>query len=171
MSLDKQIKAIKEIHSEFKKAGVKHRPIIVGKFALTLYTQGMYPANIISLLYPDLPLLEKILTELGYKKFADLWIRDDINVEVSKDFYLLTGTINQIEVDREEILNVISIEDLIVDMMKFCVEGDEIVCELVKMIIRSYYQFIDFHYLYQRITDKRMIPFIKEYKKSAEGVK
>lgn len=171
MSLHKQIKAIKEIYSEFKKAGVKHQPIIVGKFALTVYTQGMYPANIISLLYPDLPLLEKILTHLGYKKFADLWIRDDINIEVSKDFYLLTGTINQIEVDREEILNVISLEDLIVDMMKFCVEGDDVVCELVKMLIKSYYKALDFHYLYQRITDKRMIPFLKEYKKLSEGVK
>ncbi|MEJ5173397.1 MAG: 6-carboxyhexanoate--CoA ligase [Hydrogenothermaceae bacterium] len=169
MSLDKQIKAIKEIHSEFRRAGVRHRPIIVGKFALTVYTQGMYPANIISLLYPDLPLLEKILTEIGYKKFADLWIKDDINIEVSKDFYLLTGSLNQIEVDGEEILNVISLEDLIVDMMRFCVEGDEVVCELVKMLIKSYYKALDFHYLYQRVRDKRMIPFLKEYKKLAEG--
>lgn len=144
MSLEKQIQAIKEINREFKKAGEKHQPIIVGKFALTIYTQGMYPANIISLLYPDIPILEKILTELGYKRFGDLWIRDEINVEVSKDFYLLTGTLNQIEVDGEQILNVISLEDLIVDMMKFCVEGDDIVCELIKMMIKSYFNFWTF---------------------------
>lgn len=169
MSLEKQIQAIKEINREFKKAGEKHQPIIIGKFALTIYTQGMYPANIISLLYPDIPVLEKILAELGYKKFGDLWIREDINVEVSKDFYLLTGTLNQIEVDGEQILNVISLEDLIVDMMKFCVEGDDVVCELIKMLIKSYFNFLDFHYLYQRVTDKRMIPKIKEFKKIAEG--
>lgn len=169
MSLDKQIQAIKEIYREFKKAGEKHRPIIVGKFALTVYTQGMYPANIISLLYPDIPTLEKVLSEVGYKKFGHLWLKDDINVEVSKDFHLLTGTLNQIEVDGELIINVISIEDLILDMMMFCIEGDEVVCELVKMMVKSYYNFIDFHYLYQRVVDKRFIPKLKEYKKLAEG--
>lgn len=169
MSLDRQIKAIKEIYREFKKAGEKHQPIIVGKFALTVYTQGMYPANIISLLYPDVPVLEKILSELGYKKFADLWLKDDINIEVSKDFELLTGTLNQIEVDGELIINVISLEDLMLDMMKFCVEGDEVVCQLVRMLVKSYYNFLDFHYLYQRVRDKRFIPVLKEYKKQAEG--
>ncbi|WP_297890168.1 6-carboxyhexanoate--CoA ligase [Sulfurihydrogenibium sp.] len=167
--LDKQIKAIKEIYKEFDKAKVKHKPIIVGKFALTVYTQGLYPANIISLLYPDLPLLENVLSNLGYQKFGDLWLKDDINVEVSKDFYLLTGTLNQIEVDKEEIFNVLSLEDLILDMMKHCVEGDDLVCELVKMIVKSYYKAIDFHYLYQRITDRRFIPRIKEFKKEAEA--
>lgn len=170
MTLERQIEAIKEIDREFKNAGQKHKPIIVGKFALTVYTQGMYPANIISLLYPDIPVLERVLAELGYQKFGDLWIRGEINVEVSKDFYLLTGMLNQIEVDGSFILNVISLEDLIVDMMRFCIEGDDIVCELIKMIIKSYIKFLDFHYLYQRTTDKRMIPKIKEFKKIAEGV-
>lgn len=168
MNLDKQIQAIKEIYREFKKAGEKHQPIIVGKFALTVYTQGMYPANIISLLYPDIPFLEKILTELGYKKFADLWLKDDINIEVSREFELLTGTLNQIEVDGELVINVLSLEDLILDMMNFCVEGDDVVCELVKMLIKSYYNFIDFHYLYQRTRDRRFIPVLKEYKKQVE---
>lgn len=169
MSLDKQIEAIKEIYTQFRKAGEKHQPIVVGKFALTVYTQGMYPANIISLLYPDVPLLERVLSELGYKKFGDLWVRGDINVEVSKDFHLLTGSLNRIEVDREDIINVLSLEDLILDMMVFCVEGDDLVCDLVKMIVRSYYEFLDFHYLYQRVRDKRFIPKIKEFKKMAEG--
>lgn len=167
--LDKQIKAVKEIYREFDKLKVKHKPIIVGKFALTIYTQGFYPANIISLLYPDFPLLEKVLSELGYQRFGDLWLKDDINIEINKDFYLLTGTLNQIEVDKEEILNVISLEDLILDMMRYCIEGDDLVCDLVKMIIKSYYKALDFHYLYQRITDRRFIPKIKEFKKEAEA--
>jgi hypothetical protein len=167
--LNRQIKAIKEIYTEFDRHKEKHKPIIVGKFALTVYTQGMYPANIISLLYPDIPLLEKVLAELGYQKFGDLWLKDDINVEVSKDLYLFTGTLNQIEVDGDYILNVISLEDLILDMMKYCVEGDDLVCDLVKMIIKSYYRVLDFHYIYQRIIDKRFIPKIKEFKKEAEA--
>ncbi|MCX7738519.1 MAG: 6-carboxyhexanoate--CoA ligase [Hydrogenothermaceae bacterium] len=169
MSLDKQIKAIREIYNQFDRAGEKHQPIIVGKFALTVYTQGMYPANIISLLYPDVPLLERILAELEYKRFGDIWIRNEINVEVSKDFHLLTGSLNRIEVDREQIINVLSLEDLLLDMMIYCVEGDDLVCEMIRMMIKSYYSFIDFHYLYQRVKDKRFIPKIKEFKKSAEG--
>ncbi|HEV09326.1 MAG TPA: 6-carboxyhexanoate--CoA ligase, partial [Sulfurihydrogenibium azorense] len=80
-----------------------------------------------------------------------------------------TGTLNQIEVDGDYILNVISLEDLILDMMKYCVEGDDLVCDLVKMIVKSYYRVLDFHYIYQRITDKRFIPKIKEFKKEAEA--
>jgi len=171
LSLDKQIQAIKEIYREYKRAGEKTRPVIVGKFALSVYTQGMYPANMISLLHPDLIFLEKVLSNLGYKKFGDLWLKDDITIEVNKDFHLLTGMLNQIEVDGEEILNVISLEDLILDMMKFCAEGDDIVCELVRMIIKSYYNALDFHYIYQNIKDRRFIPKLKEYKKEAEELK
>jgi hypothetical protein len=53
----------------------------------------MYPANMISLLHPDLIFLEKVLSNLGYKKFGDLWLKDDITIEVSKDFHLLTGNV------------------------------------------------------------------------------
>lgn len=168
MNLDKQIESIKEIYREFKKRNIRHKPIIVGKFALTVYTHGLYPANTISLLYPDIPTLESILSELGYKKFADLWLKDDINIEVSKDFFMLTGALNQIEVDKEEIINVLSLEDLIIDMLKQCVEGDDVTCKLVETLVKSYHNVVDFHYLYQRITDKRMIPIVKDYKKSAE---
>lgn len=170
MSLDKQINAIKEVYREYEKAGEKTRPVIVGKFALTVYTQGMYPANIISLLHPDIVFLEKVLSNLGYKKFGDLWLRDDINIEVSKDFKLITGILNQIEVDKEEVFNVLSLEDLILDMMVYCVEGDDFVCDLIKLIVKSYYKVLDFHYIYQKINDRRFIPKLKAFKKEAEEI-
>ncbi|EDP74183.1 6-carboxyhexanoate--CoA ligase [Hydrogenivirga sp. 128-5-R1-1] len=163
--LDKQIKAIKQIYSEVEKAGYKIKPIIVGKFALTVYTQGMYPANIISFLFPDLNLMHKILKELGYELVGDFWTKDDIVVEISKNFELIPeGTFNQIEADGT-IINVISIEDLLVDMMKQCLEGDEITCDLIKMIVKSYKKAIDFHNIYRKLKDKRAITRFREYQK------
>ncbi|GAB6072829.1 hypothetical protein JCM14244_12060 [Venenivibrio stagnispumantis] len=163
MSLDKQITALKEINKQIRKLKSKE-PIIVGKFALTVYTQGMYPANIISLLHPDIHLLQQALRELGYTQFGDLWLKDDINVEISKDFELITGNFNQIQIE-DEIINVLSLEDLIADMMKYCLEGDDLVCDLIKMLIKSYEKFIDFHYLYGRLKDKRAVSFIKNIKR------
>jgi hypothetical protein len=163
--IEKQIKAIKEIYFEVEKAGYKIKPIIVGKFALTVYTQGMYPSNMISLLFPDLNLLSKILKELGFEQIGDFWTKDDIVVEISKNFELIPeGKFNQIEVDKT-IINVISIEDLLIDMMKQCVEGDETVCDLIKMIIKSYKKFIDFHEIYRKLKDKRAVIKFKEYQK------
>ncbi len=163
--LDRQIKAIKQIYSEVEKAGYKIKPIIVGKFALTVYTQGMYPANMISLLFPDLNLMHKILKELGYERVGDFWTKDDIVVEISKNFELIPeGTFNQIEADGV-IINVISLEDLLIDMMKQCIEGDEMTCDLIKLLVKSYKKVIDFHNIYRKLKDKRAVIKFKEFQR------
>ncbi|ACO04356.1 MAG TPA: 6-carboxyhexanoate--CoA ligase [Persephonella sp.] len=163
--LDSQINAIKEIYREIKKAGSRIQPVVVGKFALTVYTQGMYPAGNISLLFPDLNLLKKVLKELGYQSMGDFWVRGDIAVEVSRKFEIIPfGTFNRIEVDGE-IINVISVEDLLIDMMNECIAGDENVCNLIKMLVRSYGKAIDFHYIFQHIKNKKALIKFKEFKK------
>ncbi|NPA53774.1 MAG: 6-carboxyhexanoate--CoA ligase [Aquificae bacterium] len=163
--LDKQIQAIKEIYREIDKSKSRIQPVIIGKFALTVYTQGMYPANMISFLFPDIKLLTKVLKNLGYQPMGDFWTRGDIVVEVSKKFELIpTGTFNQIEVDGS-IINVISLEDLLIDMMRECLAGDETVCQLIETLIRSYKEAIDFHYIFQNLRNKKAVAKFKEYKK------
>ncbi|NPA12656.1 MAG: 6-carboxyhexanoate--CoA ligase [Aquificae bacterium] len=167
--LDKQINAIKEIYNQLKKAKSKILPVIVGKFALTVYTQGMYPAGNISLLFPDLQLLTQVLKDLGYQQMGDYWVKDDIAVEVSKKFELIPfGQFNQIEVDGF-VINVISLEDLLVDMMEQCVEGDETVCQLIQMLIKSYYPAIDFHHIFQNLKDKRYLIKFRQFQKEAKS--
>ena len=164
--LEEQIKAIKQINNEIKKAKYRVTPIIVGKFALTVYTQGMYPSNMIQLLFPDIQLLEKVLKNLGFEKMGDFFVKGDLVVEISKNFELIPeGTFNQIEVDGE-IINVISLEDLLIDMMRQCVEGDETVCDLIKMLIKSYYSAIDFHSIFRKAKDKRAIKKFREFQKT-----
>jgi hypothetical protein len=165
--LDAQIKAIKEIYTEIQKSKSRIQPVIVGKFALTVYTQGMYPANIISFLYPDIQLLTKILKELGYTQMGDFWTRGDIVVEISKKFEIIpTGTFNQIEVD-DFIINVVSLEDLLIDMMAECTAGDETVCDLIKMLIKSYEPALNFHYIFQNLKNKQSVIKFKQYRKEA----
>jgi hypothetical protein len=165
--LDNQIKALREIYREIKKSGTKIEPIILGKFALTVYTQGMYPSGNITLLYPDLELLYKVLKELGYEKLGDYWIRGDIAIEISKNFELIpVAKFNKIDVEDFQI-NVISLEHLLIDMMAQCVEGDFLVCDLIEMLMKSYFNFIDFHYLYKNLKDKR---FVKEFKRIREKI-
>lgn len=165
--LESQIKAIKEIYREIEKAGSRIQPVIVGKFALTVYTQGMYPANIISFLFPDMALLTKVLKELGYKQMGDFWTREDIVIEISKKFEIIpTGSFNQIEVDGQ-IINVVSIEDLLLDMMNECIAGDETVCELIKMLVKSYAPVLDFHYIYSNLKNKDAVIKFKNYRKEA----
>ncbi len=165
--LEKQIELVKTIYKEVEKANYRIKPIIVGKFALTIYTQGMYPSNMISLLFPDLNLLAKILKDLGFEKVGDFWVKDDLVVEISKKFHLIPeGTFNQIEVDGQ-IINVISIEDLLIDMMNQCVEGDETVCDLIKLMIKSYKRAINFHDIYKKLKDKRALIKFRQYQKLA----
>ena len=161
--LEKQIKAIKEIYGELDKANSNIKPVILGKFALTVYTQGLYPASNISLLFPDLNLLRKVLKELGYQHIGnDYWLKGDVAIEISKNFELIaTGKFNQFEVDGGTI-NVISLEDLLADMMNQCLEGDDTVCDLIKMLMKSYKNTIDFHYLYTGLKNKKAVVKFKK---------
>jgi len=161
--LEKQIQTLKDIYSKIEEKGYKIKPIITGKFALSVYTQGLYPASCISLLFPDINALHSVLKELGFSQIGDVYVKDDITVEVSKKFDLIpTGIFNQIEVDGI-IFNVISLEDLLVDMMSQCIEGDNTTCDLIKMLIKSYKQNIDFHHIYRNLKDKKAVIKFKEY--------
>ncbi len=162
--LDNQIKAIKEIYTELEKRKTKIQPVLIGKFALSVYTQGLYPANIISFLYPDIPLVQKVLTELGYKNEGDFWTKEDVVVEISKNFELITGKFNQIVVDDSFVINVLSLEDLLIDMMNECIAGDDLVCDIIKMLIKSYKKSIDFHYIFKNLKNKMAVIKFKEYK-------
>jgi hypothetical protein len=162
--LDKQIQAIKEIYKELEKEKTKIQPVIIGKFALSVYTQGLYPANIISFLYPDIPLLQKVLLDLGYKNEGDFWTKNEIVVEISKNFELITGKFNQIVVDDDFVINVISLEDLLIDMMNECMAGDDLVCDIIKMLVKSYKKSIDFHYIFKNLKNKMAVIKFKEYK-------
>ncbi len=163
-NLEKQIQALKELYREIRNRNQKVEPIIIGKFALTVYTQGMYPSSVISLLHPDLEFMIQVLKDLGYSPYGEFFTKDEITFEISKRFDLITGKFNQIEVDGT-IINVLSLEDLLIDMMRECVEGDETVCELIKMLIRSYRQVIDFHYIFMNTKDKRAIIKFKEFRR------
>ncbi len=163
--LNNQIYALKEIYREIEKAGSRIQPIIIGKFALTVYTQGLYPSGNISLLFPDLNLIKNVLKGLGYRNMGDFWIRKDIAVEISKKFEIIPfGTFNRIEVDGE-IINVISVEDLLIDMMNECIAGDDTVCDLIKLLIRSYGKSIDFHYIFQHLRNKKAVIKFKEFRR------
>ncbi len=167
--LDKQIKAIKEIYREIEKSKSRIQPVIIGKFALTVYTQGMYPSNMISFLFPDLKLLQKVLKNLGYSQMGDFWTRGDIVVEISKKFELIpTGTFNQIEVE-DFIINVISLEDLLIDMMNECIAGDETVCQLIETLIRTYGKAINFHYIFQNLRNKKAVAKFKSFKRLTQN--
>ena len=161
--LNKQIEAIKELYREIRKRKQKVEPIIVGQFALTVYTQGLYPSNVISLLYPDIQFLVNILKDLGYERTGNIFSKEDVVFEISNKFELITGKFNQIEVDGE-IINVISLEDLLIDMMNECIRGDEQVCEVIKVLIKSYRQVIDFHYIFMNTKDKKAIIKFKEFR-------
>ncbi len=162
--LDNQIQAIKEIYRELEKRKTKIQPVIIGKFALSVYTQGLYPANIISFLYPDIPLLQKVLSDLRYKNEGDFWTKDEIVIEISKNFELITGKFNQIYADGDFVINVISLEDLLIDMMNECVAGDDLVCDIIKMLIKSYKKSLDFHYIFQNLKNKMAVIKFKEFK-------
>jgi len=163
-ALDKQIEAIKQLYKEIRNRKQKVEPIIIGKFALTVYTQGMYPSPVISLLHPDIEFMTHLLKDLGYKPSGNIFSKNDINFEISNRFDLITGKFNQIEVDGT-VINVLSLEDLLIDMMNECINKDETVCELIKMLIRSYKKAIDFHYIFMNTKDKRAVIKFKEFRR------
>ncbi len=164
--LEEQLKAIKEIYREIKKAGSKIEPILMDKFALTVYTQGMYPTSNISLLFPDLELLYKVLKELGYSQLESFWVRGDIIIEINEKFEIIpTAKFNKIEIE-DFYINVLSLEDLMLDMIKQCLEGDLLVCDLIKMLIKSYQGYIDFHYIYRNCKTKQEVSKFNELRKA-----
>jgi hypothetical protein len=102
--------------------------------------------------------------ELGYKNEGDFWTKNEIVVEISKNFELITGKFNQIVVDDDFVINVISLEDLLIDMMNECMAGDDLVCDIIKMLVKSYKKSIDFHYIFKNLKNKMAVIKFKEYK-------
>ncbi|NPA58307.1 MAG: 6-carboxyhexanoate--CoA ligase [Aquificae bacterium] len=162
--LERQVSALREVYREIGKAGSKILPVVVGKFALTVYTQGLYPAPTISLLFPDVNLLKQVLSGLGYSNMGNFWERDGVVFEISNDYHIIpSATFNQVQVE-DFTINVVSVEDLLVDMMNQCVAGDQVVCDLIEMVLRSYLPYIDFHQIYKNSKSKQAVAKFKQLK-------
>ena len=49
-------------------------------------------------------------------------------------------------------------------MMNECVMGDDLVCDIIKMLIKSYKKSIDFHYIFKNLKNKEAVIKFKKYK-------
>ncbi len=106
---------------EFKKRGGRE-PIVVGGFALEIYTQGSYTTGDIDI-KASRDLLEKILTEWGFTKKGRVWFNEEMDIYIDwlgsnlEEGNEAEKRVNTIIIEKDLEIKIISFEDLIIDRL------------------------------------------------------
>lgn len=96
-------------------------PILVGGFALELYTEGGYSTGDVDLALPSGPVVDAAFSDLGFTKRERFWVRPDLDLyfEAPAPAGLPgeTAPRTDLEVDGMRVV-VIGIEDLLLDRLR-----------------------------------------------------
>lgn len=133
----------------FEGKGLK--PVLVGGFAVEIYTQSHYTTYDIDFVMAGYEQATDILNELGFIKEGRTWYCERLNTVVEIPDNHLAGDperIVEVHLSNAMKVNVIGIEDLIIDRLQACVHwrsGED--CEWAERLFVTHKERIDLEYL------------------------
>jgi len=96
-------------------------PILVGGFALEVYTEGGYATADVDLALPSGPEVDAAFSDLGFEKRGRFWVRPELELyfeaPAPPDLPGETAARTELEVDGLRVV-VLGVEDLLVDRMR-----------------------------------------------------
>ena len=115
--LDRRLLALAIITECLSEARIT--PILVGGAAVAFYTLGGYATEDIDLVMPSVPIVNDVLTELGFSKIGRHWLREDIDIVLEAPSSTLHGDLpHVVEVAINDLrVYVVGVEDLIIDRL------------------------------------------------------
>ena len=129
----------------------KEMPIVIGGCALSYYSREVYFTSDIDLAYSDTEALNNVLEEIGFRVEGRYWINDKLKMALEVPTSVLAGEDAPkeiVEFDEGLKCKIIGVEDIIIDRLNACKHWkSEIDCEMVELLMRHYFQEIDWDYL------------------------
>ena len=151
-------------------------PIIVGGSALEIYISPFYVSGDIDFVFSNRNAFEETIFSTGlFKKLGKNYISENLGLFIEIVDDELHGSfekIKEIEVDIEGQIykiNVIGLEDLIIDRLNACVHwNSKSDCEMVKILLNSYKNELDFKYLLKKAEEELTLDRLKNFLKELE---
>jgi hypothetical protein len=130
------------------------KSIVVGGFAVELYTQNSYMTQDIDLVFARSDIANKILLDLGFEREGKSWYHSELQLSVE----IPADMLHDADYDRVIKLNlkngdsvyVIGIEDIILDRLRACIHWKSTSdCEWAYRIFKTHEERLDIDYLVQ----------------------
>jgi hypothetical protein len=131
---------------------VNIRPIIVGGFAVELYTAGSYSTMDIDLVLSGYQEAGHLLEQVGFIKHTGRhWYDDKLDMAIEVPGSVLAGSldkITEIELDNRQSIYMIGVEDLVLDRLRaFAYWGSTSDGEWAERLVQASKNDVDFDYM------------------------
>lgn len=168
-SLQRRIGVVAVLTEALKK--YKITPVIVGGFAVELWTMGKYATLDIDLIADGITEYASVLHDLGFSNKGGVWIYPDTDIIIEFPKPPLDGDYARLQplAFQDYQLYVLGIEDIILDRVsaaKFW--GDLASKEWAIFLLAAHYQKIDWDYCEKLVREKLIGDVFQEVKDEAE---
>jgi hypothetical protein len=150
----------------------KAPPVLIGGCALSYYSREVYFTADIDLAYADRESLDRVLTQIAFEKRGRYWVNEELKMAIEAPASSLEGEESPVEiVELGDGLRcrIIGIEDLLIDRLNACKHWkSEIDCEMVELLIKRYFDELDWYYLEKKASmpENDIFSVLMEFKES-----
>jgi hypothetical protein len=141
------------------------RPIMVGGGAVAFYTLGGYTTQDIDVVMPAAPVVDRVMSDLGFEKSGRHWVRTDIDIVIEAPASTLHGDMDHVvEVDVDGVhAYVVGVEDLIIDRLCAFVHWEsEEDGRWALRLISIHGETLDWDYLRRRAAEEKVADALAE---------
>ncbi len=171
--LERQLYVAAAISCSFEKEGIY--AVLVGGTVVEYYTAGEYTTGDIDMVLPPLEKreVEKVMQELGFKRFEDYrhWLHPKIPVPVEfppgplQIGHLPVQEVNEIEIGEVK-LKILKVEDILLDRLIMAQEWKDLQAQAQsEMLMIAHYVEIDWPYLHQKASSLKVLQLLQKIQK------
>ncbi|MEB3103550.1 DUF6036 family nucleotidyltransferase [Ferviditalea candida] len=155
-----------------EKEGLK--PIIVGGFAVEIYSRSEYTTVDIDLIFSRRDIIDQYLQKLGFIKSGRHWFHEElgVSVEVPNDMLDLADPDKLIKLNLQDqsFVYVIGLEDIILDRLRACVHWTSLSdCEWGYRLFLLHDEKLDMNYMQQKAVEDRTEEKLKLWTEKRSG--
>lgn len=150
------------------------RPVIVGGFAVELWTMGKYATLDIDLIAEGIAEYGFVLRELGFKNNGGVWLYPETDIIVEFPKPPLDGDYERVQALNFEDLQfyVLGIEDIILDRISAAKYWQDLSSkEWAIYLMAAHYDKIEWSYCEQMAAEKQVSDLLQEIKNEAKNLR
>jgi hypothetical protein len=151
--------------------GTRITPILVGGGAVAFYTLGGYATEDIDVVMPSAPVVDSVMTDLGFVKSGRHWVRADIDIVFEAPASTLHGDLGHVvEVAVDDLRAcVVGVEDLIIDRLNAYVHWvSQEDGRWALRLIDIHGDTLDWDYLRRRAADEQVADALAEMERVSQ---
>ncbi len=143
------------------------KSIVVGGFAVEIYTQNSYMTQDIDLVFARNDIANQVLLDLGFEREGKSWYHSGLQISVEIPGDILHGDYDQImklNLPNGDCVYVIGIEDIILDRLRACVHWKSSSdCEWGYRLYKTHRENLDIDYIVRISRNDGTYQFVEKW--------